>query len=107
MTRRRLFVAAIVVAAIGCKGTQIPLAPTGVVATPGDQKVHLHWEASKGAADYVVYYNTEDKAFDKTTASALDTGGNGTDADVTGLRNAVNYKFAVSARNSAGDSPPS
>jgi hypothetical protein len=105
MTSRRSLVVATCVAALGCKGTKIPVAPSGLVATAGDQKVHLHWDPSKGANDYVVYYNTEAKGLDKTTATAIDTGSNATDADVPALRNATSYKFAIAARNSAGESP--
>jgi uncharacterized protein YkwD len=84
-----------------------PLAPTNVVATPGDGAATVSWTApilsSLGISTYIVtpYLNG-------TAAGApIAFGGGSTTVLVPGLTNGTGYTFTVTATNGGGSSPPS
>jgi fibronectin type 3 domain-containing protein len=82
----------------GQQGTP-PSAPTGLVATPGNQQVSLAWNASSGATSYNVKRGTASggpyaQVANPSAASDKDTG----------LTNGTIYYYVVSAVNSAGES---
>ncbi len=81
----------------------VPVAPTGLSATPGSTQAFLTWNASPGAAYYIVQ-------------RSLTTGGPYTIVDSsvpslsctdTGLRNSLGYYYVVAAVNASGTSPNS
>jgi hypothetical protein len=80
-----------------------PPAPTGLTATPGDNRVDLSWNPSSGATSYNVKRATVSGgpytpiAADVTTTSFADT---------TAV-NGTTYYYVVSAVNAAGESPNS
>jgi hypothetical protein len=69
----------------------VPSAPELLSAAPASHTVTLRWQAVSGATGYRVSYGVN--AIDE---QSLDTG-TGTQVDVTGLDNAVTYRFAVAA----------
>jgi hypothetical protein len=78
---------------------QVPAAPTGVSAAPGNVQVTVTWSASSGATSYNVKRSQTSggpytKIASPTTASYTDTG----------LTNGTPYYYVVSAVNSAGES---
>jgi hypothetical protein len=74
----------------------VPPTPTGLTVTGvTSSSVSLSWNASSGATGYKVYQGSN-----VTTVS-------GTTATVSGLSASTTYSFAVSATNSAGESPKS
>ncbi|NBV45507.1 MAG: hypothetical protein EBR86_07670 [Planctomycetia bacterium] len=86
-----------------------PAAASSLVATGGDGRATLTWTAPADTGgtpitDYVVQYRRMSVAawstFDDGISSA-------TTATVTGLVGGANYAFQVTARNGAGDAPPS
>lgn len=82
--------------------TTLPVAPTNLVATPGDASVSLQWDAVTQAIGYRVY-------------QSLAAGGPYTEAGttaqtnltVTGLTNGTTYYFIVRAYTFAGEGPNS
>ena len=80
-----------------------PPAPTGLAATPGDNRVDLSWNASSGATSYNVKRATVSGgpytpiATDVATTSFADT---------TAV-NGTTYYYVVGAVNAAGESPNS
>lgn len=83
----------------------VPPAPTGLSATPGNGSVRLSWTAGSyggpAVEDYVVEYST-----DESTWSTFDDGTSAaTSATVSGLTNGTLYFFRVSATNTLGSSP--
>jgi titin len=87
---------------------RLPGAPTGLVATPGDQRVSLSWNApvSDGGAaitDYVVRISGDAGA---TWTTVTDGVSPATSATVTGLTNGARYVYRVSAVNAAGTGDP-
>lgn len=79
----------------GSSDTTPPTAPTGLVATPGNQQVELSWTAATdnvGVTGYRVYRNGALQASPTTTAH--------TD---TGLTNGTLYTYQVSAVDAAGN----
>jgi hypothetical protein len=77
----------------------IPIAPTGFMATAGNQQIVLNWNASSGATGYHVKRGTVSGG--PYTQVAAPTGTSDTD---TGLTNGTTYYYVVSAVNSAGES---
>jgi len=81
-------------------GSGPPDAPTGLIATAGDQQVELNWNSSIGATSYDVKRATVTGgpysvvADDITTTSHTDTG----------LTNGITYYYVVSAANGEGES---
>jgi hypothetical protein len=78
---------------------QIPPAPTGLAATPGNAQVALTWNASTGATSYNVKRGTATGGPYTTINSPSTT--SYTDTTVT---NGTPYYYVVSAVNSAGES---
>jgi Carbohydrate binding module (family 6)/F5/8 type C domain len=77
-----------------------PLAPTGVVAAPGDARVTLAWNASANASGYNVKQSSASNGVYTTVATNL----SGLGFTNSGLANGTKYYFAVSALNLAGES---
>jgi fibronectin type 3 domain-containing protein len=82
--------------------TGAPRAPTGVVATAGNQQVGLTWNASVGATSYHVKRSTT--AGGPYTQIAAPTTTSYTDTSVT---NGTTYYYVISALNAIGESPNS
>lgn len=80
----------------------VPLAPTGLTATPGDTTIALAWTAPfdgmAAITDYVIEYSTD--ATNWTTFS--DGTSTAVTATITGLVNGTAYFTRVSATNSTG-----
>jgi predicted phage tail protein len=83
----------------------IPAAPTGVVATPQNQKgrISVGWNAVAGATRYNVKRATLSGGPYATVATGLTT----TSFLNTGLKSGTTYYYVVSAVNAAGESPNS
>ncbi len=77
----------------------VPLAPTGLTATPGNQQVGLTWTASTGATSYHVKRSTTNGG--PYTQVGAPTSTSFTD---TGLTNGTTYYYVVSALNASGES---
>ncbi|HEY0706603.1 MAG TPA: discoidin domain-containing protein, partial [Polyangia bacterium] len=78
----------------------VPSAPTGVVASPGNNQVGLTWNAVSGATSYTVKRATTSGG----PYTNVGTGLTATSYTNTGLTNGTTYYFVVSASNSAGES---
>lgn len=74
-----------------------PLAPTNIVATPGDGSVSVAFESSSGATSYTA--TSDPDGIMATGASSP--------LVVEGLTNGTSYTFTVTASNTAGRSPAS
>jgi fibronectin type 3 domain-containing protein/pimeloyl-ACP methyl ester carboxylesterase len=79
-----------------------PPAPTGLTATPGNEKATLTWNASGGATGYRVRRGTVNGGPYSTVASV-----GGTAWVNSGLTNGTTYYYVVAGFNSYGDGPPS
>lgn len=79
-----------------------PPAPTNLVATPGDKRITLTWNAASGATSYRVFRSTTPTF--GSTPLVTRTSRSYTN---TGLTIGTTYYYRVVARNSSGDSPPS
>ncbi len=78
----------------------VPDAPTGLVATAGDQSASLTWAAPSDEGSAITGYTVSDGVGDTcTSASATCT--------VTGLTNGTAYSFTVTATNANGTGPSS
>jgi len=82
----------------GGGGGSAPVAPTGLVATPGNATVNLSWAATSGATGYYVKRSTTSGAESRISTQA------GTSFSDTGLTNGTKYFYVVSAYNSYGES---
>jgi aryl-phospho-beta-D-glucosidase BglC (GH1 family) len=76
------------------------VAPTSLVATPGNAQVALSWNASSGATSYNVKRSTTSGSGYGTIA----TGVTATSFTDTGLVNGTTYYYVVSAVNAGGES---
>jgi fibronectin type 3 domain-containing protein len=81
----------------------VPAAPTGLVATPGNNSVGLTWNASAGATGYSVYRGTSPGG-EATTALATPATNSFTD---TSAVNGTTYYYKVTAKNTTGTSTAS
>ena len=79
-----------------------PAAPANLVATAGDARVALRWNASAAATGYDVYRATGTGTLAKVGAVSPTT--TATTFTDTGLTNGTRYTYAVRAINSAGAS---
>lgn len=79
-------------------GAQVPPAPTGLTATPGNAQVTLAWAAVAGASSYNVFRSTTSGGQGTTPVATVS--GNGWVN--TGLTNNTTYYFKVAAVNAAG-----
>lgn len=73
-----------------------PAAPTGLVATPGNNTVSLSWDATSGATGYKVLRGTSTGVYTVTNNVAANTN---FDATVVG---GITYYYVVQATNSSG-----
>ena len=76
-----------------------PVAPTGVITTPGNGQVTISWNTVIGAASYKIY--------DSTTSGGPYTYVNSATSNnytVSGLSNGTIYYFVITAVNSYGES---
>ncbi len=93
----------------GGNGGPPPSAPTGLVATPGDDQVTLSWNPVSGASSFTIHMATSNWT---TWSTALP---GATQNNVltccsspnVGLTNGATYWFAVTAVNGNGESPES
>ncbi|MES2308415.1 MAG: fibronectin type III domain-containing protein [Verrucomicrobiota bacterium] len=83
-----------------------PVAPTGLIGTPGNTQATLSWSATAGATSYKVQRSTT------TGTGYVDFTGNTVTAPTvtltnTGLTNGTTYYYVVFAINAGGTSPKS
>ncbi|MBF0533232.1 MAG: fibronectin type III domain-containing protein, partial [Candidatus Omnitrophica bacterium] len=76
-----------------------PEAPTLNTAVPGVNQVTLSWSEGTSAASYIVYYGTATGVYDRSLPA-----NNGTSLTVSNLKAGQRYYFAVTAKNSRGES---
>ena len=105
---RAKFIAALLVLGLaGCgssgggDGPVVPVAPTGLLATPGNQQVTLSWTAVAGATSYNVYWSTTSGV---TPSSGTKVAGAASPNAHAGLANGTQYYYVVTAVNTAGES---
>jgi predicted carbohydrate-binding protein with CBM5 and CBM33 domain len=79
----------------------VPPAPTGLGATPGNAQVTLNWAAASGATSYNVKRSTTNGG----PYANVQTGVAGTTFTNTGLTNGTPYYYVVTAVNASGESP--
>ncbi len=79
----------------------VPPAPTGLGATPGNAQVTLNWTAASGATSYNVKRSTTNGG----PYANVQTGVTGTTFTNTGLTNGTPYYYVVTAVNASGESP--
>jgi alpha-galactosidase len=89
--------------AAGITASQIPAAPTGLVALPVDSKVSLRWIAPPGSAAFNVKRSTTNGGPYVTIASNVSNAGYFDSGVVIG----TTYFYVVSALNAAGEGPNS
>lgn len=82
------------------KAASVPMAPTNLVATPGDGLVKLTWKAPSSGGSTIDHYVVYQNGIAVTTVT-------GTTKTMTGLTNGVSYNFAVAAHNVTGEGPQS
>ena len=87
--------------------TDVPDAPTGVTATPGDASALVGWTppGSDGGSAIDSYTVTCAAGVDDVHTATTD--GSTTSTQVTGLTNGVEYTCTATAHNANGDSEPS
>lgn len=78
---------------------QVPLTPTNLTSTAGDGYVDLSWNPSSSATGYYVYWGTSQGVYPNRYNV-----GTATSQRINGLSNGIRYYFAVTARNTAGES---
>ena len=76
----------------------LPLVPTGLTATPGNQRVNLVWAVTQGATSYTVWTKNNTTAVEQTETTTQ------TSFVKSGLENGVSYTFKVLATNITGNS---
>jgi len=79
----------------------VPPAPTGLGAIPGNAQVTLNWTAASGATSYNVKRSTTNGG----PYANVQTGVTGTTFTNTGLTNGTPYYYVVTAVNASGESP--
>lgn len=79
----------------------LPVAPTGLTATPGDQQIVLAWNDSPNATTYNAYWGTQSGV---TQAAGTKIGEVASPYTHTGLTNGTTYYYVVTAQNMAGES---
>ncbi len=82
----------------------VPVAPTGLTATGGNQQVVLTWTPVTGATTYNIYRGTATNGQSGTPVATNVTAATYTN---TGLTNGTTYFYKVRAVNSAGTGPVS
>ena len=81
----------------------IPVQPTGLKATPGNQQVTLSWNNPDDASIRRYSYQLRQGAGSwGTTTTIPDSGPTTTSYTITGLTNGSSYSFQITASNSAG-----
>ncbi len=87
----------------GSSGGDLPTAPTGVSATPGDGQVTILWNAVPGATSYSLYWDTA-----STKKSEIAKVTSVTSPFIhTGLTNGIEYRYVIQAENANGKSADS
>lgn len=81
----------------------VPLAPTGLTATRGNNQISLTWNSSTGASTYAIRRSTNNGGPYTQIVSGL-TGNTYTD---NGAANGTPYYYVITATNAAGTSPDS
>jgi chitin-binding protein len=81
----------------------VPAAPTGLAATPGNSQVQLTWNASTGATSY----NVKRSLTNGGPYANVATGVTATAFTDAGLTNGTTYYYVVTAVNASGESPVS
>ena len=76
----------------------VPAAPTGLVATAGDQKITLNWTTPDDGGSAITDYEYSSDA--GTSWTSLST--TGTSATITGLTNFTEYTVIIRAKNATG-----
>ncbi len=82
----------------------IPAAALDVRATGGSKQVSVSWASVTGATSYNLYWSTSSGV---TTANGTKISGATSPSVQTGLSDATNYFYIVTAVNSAGEGPAS
>ncbi len=83
---------------------QVPSAPTGVKAEPGNGLVKISWSEVSGATSYNIYWSTSG-VVSKTIGTKISEAAN--PYDHSSLSNGVTYKYVVAAVNAVGESAES
>jgi predicted carbohydrate-binding protein with CBM5 and CBM33 domain len=81
----------------------VPPAPAGLIATPGNGQVSLSWNAASGATGYNVKRSTTNGGPYTNVATNVTS----TSYTNTGLTNGTTYYYVVTAVNASGESPVS
>jgi RHS repeat-associated protein len=81
-----------------------PTAPSGLVASPGDREATLYWTAPAADGGSVL---TGYRIVTTPGGLSVTVPGDRTFAQITGLDNAVGYRFTLVAANAQGDGPAS
>ncbi len=80
----------------------LPAIPTNLTAAPSDGQIALTWDAVSNATSYNIYYSLFPGV---TTTTGLKTSATVNARTLTNLTDGLAYYFAVTAVNSAGESP--
>ncbi|MEK6795107.1 MAG: fibronectin type III domain-containing protein [Spirochaetota bacterium] len=88
---------------VSCEPDEVPLVPTGLVATAGNTRVTLRWDAvpDRDIAGYKIYYGNESGYYDGERSPII-ARGRMTNFTVSDLVNDELYYFRISAFHTVG-----